>query len=133
MLALGQHADDFAESFLMSAFHNGRLRTMKAHYLNGAGDVRIIRPFVYVRERQTREFAEKNGLPVITENCPACFEGPKERYRIKSLIAQQEHLHKELIPKLLSAMKPIMIDSSFEAISGKKGPVPLGSKEDDDE
>lgn len=34
VLALGQHLDDFAESFVMSAFHNGRLGTMKAHYLN---------------------------------------------------------------------------------------------------
>ncbi len=32
VLALGQHLDDLAESFLMSTFHNGRLRTMKAHY-----------------------------------------------------------------------------------------------------
>ena len=30
MLALGQHLDDLAESFVMSAFNNGRLRTMKA-------------------------------------------------------------------------------------------------------
>jgi hypothetical protein len=29
VLALAQHADDLAESFLMSAMHNGRLRTMK--------------------------------------------------------------------------------------------------------
>lgn len=33
VLALGQHLDDLAESFLMSAFHNGKLRTMKANYL----------------------------------------------------------------------------------------------------
>lgn len=31
-LAMGQHLDDLAESFLMSAFHNGFLRTMKANY-----------------------------------------------------------------------------------------------------
>lgn len=61
VLALGQHMDDLAESFVMSAFHNGRLRTMKANYTNKAGDVRIIRPFVYVRERMTREFAEVAG------------------------------------------------------------------------
>ena len=29
VLALGQHLDDISESFLMSIFHNGRLRTMK--------------------------------------------------------------------------------------------------------
>ena len=32
VLALGQHLDDLAESFLMSVFHNGLLRTMKAAY-----------------------------------------------------------------------------------------------------
>lgn len=32
VLAFGQHLDDLAESFVMSIFHNGRLRTMKAHY-----------------------------------------------------------------------------------------------------
>ena len=29
VLALAQHLDDLAESFLMSAFHNGKLQTMK--------------------------------------------------------------------------------------------------------
>ena len=36
----------------MSAFHGGSLRTMKARYVNDAGDARLIRPFIYVRERQ---------------------------------------------------------------------------------
>ena len=29
---------------------------------------------------------------VINENCPACFEGPKERHRVKKLLAQEENL-----------------------------------------
>lgn len=41
------------------------------------GDLRIIRPFVYVREKDLRAFAEQNHLPIIAENCPACFEAPK--------------------------------------------------------
>ena len=40
MLALGQHLDDLAESFFMSVFHNGRLRTMKAAYTNKEKDLR---------------------------------------------------------------------------------------------
>ena len=70
VLALAQHADDLAESFLMSAMHNGRLRTMKvpellhprwcacvdvlliampsqANYTSDRG-VRVIRPLMYV-------------------------------------------------------------------------------------
>ena len=41
------------------------------------GDLRVIRPLVYVREKQLRHFAELRRLPVIPENCPACFEVPK--------------------------------------------------------
>ena len=32
VLAFGQHLDDLAETFFMSAFHNGNLYTMKANY-----------------------------------------------------------------------------------------------------
>lgn len=32
VLAVGQHLDDVCESFLMSLFHVGKLKTMKAHY-----------------------------------------------------------------------------------------------------
>lgn len=45
-IALGQHLDDACESFLMSAFRNGLLRTMKANYLIEAGDLRVIRPLM---------------------------------------------------------------------------------------
>ena len=41
------------------------------------GDLRVVRPFVFVRENHLRQFADKAKLPVITENCPACFEAPK--------------------------------------------------------
>ena len=78
---LAQHLDDLAESFLMSVFHNGVLRTMKACYLNREKDIRVIRPFVYIREKQLREFAKTMNLPIIDENCPACFEG----YSLKCL------------------------------------------------
>ena len=65
VLALGQHLDDLAESFFMSVFHNGRLRTMKAAYKNKEGDLKIIRPLVYAREKSLRSFAEGSKLPII--------------------------------------------------------------------
>jgi tRNA(Ile)-lysidine synthase TilS/MesJ len=50
---------------------------MKANYQIEAGDVRVIRPFIYVRETTTRDFSQQSKLPIINENCPACFEQPK--------------------------------------------------------
>lgn len=108
VLALGQHLDDLTESFVMSVFHNGRLRTMKANYLVREGDLRVTRPLVYVREKNLRKFAEEKRLPVIAENCPACFEAPKERHRVKQLLAAQEILFPKLYHSLKSAMHPLM-------------------------
>lgn len=108
VLALAQHLDDLAESFLMSAFHGGQLRTMKAHYENDAGDVRIIRPLVYVRERQTAAFAKEAGLPVIPDSCPACFDMPTQRQHMKELLASEEASNKGLFKSLLTTLKPMM-------------------------
>lgn len=81
---------------------------MKANYTVLEGDLRVIRPLVYVREKELRRFAEKVKLPVIAENCPACFEAPKERHRTKQLLAAQEILFPDLYHSLLTAMKPLM-------------------------
>ena len=108
VIALAQHLDDLAESFLLSAFHGGRLRTMKAHYVNDDGDLRIIRPLVYVRERQTRDFACNNGLPVIADSCPACFRRPTQRQHMKTLLAGEEAENSLLFKSLLSTLRPLM-------------------------
>ncbi len=108
VLVLGQHLDDLAESFLMSAFRGGRLKTMKAHYLNDAGDIRVIRPLVYARERQTAAFATEAGLPVVPDSCPACFSMPTEREHTKGLLAAEEARNPGLFKSLLSAMRPLM-------------------------
>ena len=110
VLALGQHLDDLAESFLLSAFHGGRLQTMKAHYLNDDADIRIIRPFVYARERQLGEFARNAALPVIEDNCPACFAKPTQRHQMKQLLAAQEADYPNTFKSLLSALKPLMAE-----------------------
>ena len=117
VLVLAQHLDDLAESFLMSAFHGGSLRTMKANYLNDAGDLRVIRPFVYVRERQLRDFAVTAQLPVIADNCPACFRMPSQRQHMKELLAREEDLHPRLFANLLHAMRPLMDSGEPMAVS----------------
>jgi tRNA 2-thiocytidine biosynthesis protein TtcA len=108
VLALAQHLDDLAESFLMSAFHLGKIKTMKAHYTNDDGDLRIIRPLVYMRERQSRDFAVESELPVIADSCPACFSMPTQREHMKQLLHQEELQNKNLFKTLLSTLKPIM-------------------------
>ena len=108
VLALAQHLDDLAESFLMSAFHGGRLKTMKAHYVVNGGDLRVIRPLVYVRESQTAAFSKDSMLPVIFENCPACFAVPTQREHMKQLLAREEELNPHLLKSIRTAILPLM-------------------------
>lgn len=114
VLALAQHLDDLAESFLMSAFHQGKLDTMKAHYTNDAGDVRVIRPLAYVRETKTAAFAASANLPIVPDSCPACFSTPTQRAHMKGLLAREERNHPHLFANLLHAMRPLMTDA-FES------------------
>ena len=108
VIALAQHLDDLAESFLMSAFHGGQLKTRKDKYTIQDGNLRLIRPLIYVREHQTRAYAEQEGLPIIVENCPACFDMPTQREHMKQLLASEEKLNDNLFGSLLTAMKPLL-------------------------
>lgn len=108
VLALGQHLDDLCESLMMSMFHNGRIQTMKAHYLNDSKDLRVIRPMTYVRERQLADFAKSRGLPVIADSCPACFSMPTEREYFKQWLLTEEKRIPSLYKNLLSAMGPML-------------------------
>ena len=125
VLALGQHLDDLAESFIMSAFNNGRLRTMKAHYQIEAGDTRVIRPFAYVREHMTREYAQLTTMPVIADNCPGCFNAPTERAHIKQLLAAEEERTPSVFSNMLKTIRPLMendvdMENTADAVSKRQ-------------
>ena len=49
-----------------------------------------------------------DNIFLLSENCPACFEAPKERQRIKQLLAQQELLFPRLYWNLKTALFPVM-------------------------
>ena len=107
-LVLAQHLDDCAESFLMSVMHNGFLRTMKANYEINAGDLSVIRPMVYCRESLMTEFAKQAKLPIVNENCPACFEEPKERARVKKLLSREELNYPNFYDNIKRSLLPLM-------------------------
>jgi tRNA 2-thiocytidine biosynthesis protein TtcA len=63
---------------------------------------------VYARERQTSDFAKSANLPVVHDNCPACFSKPQQRQSLKLMLADQEKSHPKLFASLLTAMRPLM-------------------------
>ena len=86
---------------------------MKANYTNQDGDIRIIRPMIYVRERQTTEFSKEVSLPVIPDSCPACYAMPTEREHMKQLLAKEESHNSHLFNSLKTSLSPLYsVDSA---------------------
>merc|ERR1712100_64324 len=51
-------------------------------------------------------------MPIINENCPACFEEPKERARIKKMLSREETLFPNFYDNIKRSLIPLMHDDS---------------------
>lgn len=108
-LALGHHLDDFVETLLLNQFFVGSLKAMAASMLADNGETTVIRPLVYVEEREIISFSQAQGYPVVCCRCPVCGVADLQRKRMKELLAslEQENPHvKRSMLKALSNVQP---------------------------
>jgi len=108
-LALGHHLDDFVETLLLNQFFVGSLKAMSASMLADNGETTVIRPLVYVEERDIITFSRAEGYPVVCCRCPVCGSADLQRKRMKELLAtlEQENPHvKRSMLKALSNVQP---------------------------
>lgn len=84
------------------------------------------------------DFSKSAGLPVINENCPACFEEPKERARVKKLLSREElnypnfydNIRRSLIPLMHGDLEPILHGYTDDVVSkARKRLVPQRAKQ----
>lgn len=115
-LAIAHHLDDAVESFFMNFTYNGALRTLAPKYVAKNGLV-LIRPLIFVRERQLRDNATRNNLCVIgDEACPAMrfdVKMPHARFETKQLLASLEKANPKLFISLKAAFENIHSDTFF--------------------
>lgn len=84
-LALGHHADDLIETFLLSLFYEGRLSTFAPKAFMSRSGVTVIRPLIYTDEADVSALARDMKLPVVYNPCPA--DKHTQRQYVKDLIA----------------------------------------------
>jgi tRNA(Ile)-lysidine synthase TilS/MesJ len=102
-LALGHHYDDVVETFMLNLFHEGRLGAFLPVTYLSRKDLTMIRPMIYVQEKDVRYFMGKNNLPVINNPCPE--DGHTEREKIKQLISTLDKENKGLKHRLFTAVE----------------------------
>jgi tRNA 2-thiocytidine biosynthesis protein TtcA len=69
-LAFGHHADDALHTTLLNLFYSGRLETMAPSVDFFDGRITVIRPLIYLEERQLDQLARTLAFPRNEMTCP---------------------------------------------------------------
>ena len=107
-VALGHHFDDVVETFMLNLFFEGRIGTFSPVTYLSRMDITVIRPLIYMPEKDVRYFAGKVELPVVKSPCPA--DGNTEREEMKQLLARLERENKGLRYRIFGAIQRGEID-----------------------
>jgi tRNA(Ile)-lysidine synthase TilS/MesJ len=112
-VALGHHFDDAVDTFMLNLFFEGRIGCFQPVTYLSRQDLYVIRPMVYMPEKDIRYFAASAELPVVQSRCPADSE--TERESMKQLLADLEYNNKGLRHRIFGAMQKAGLDGYIEA------------------
>ncbi|QCT71225.1 tRNA lysidine(34) synthetase [Eubacterium maltosivorans] len=102
-IALGHHADDAIETFFLSLFYEGRVNTFSPVTYLDRKDITLIRPLIFVKEKDIVYNPEVKALPVIKSTCPA--DGHTKREDMKDMMKELRKTIPELDDRILKAIQ----------------------------
>lgn len=117
-VALGHHFDDVVETFMLNLFFEGRLGCFSpVTYLSRVG-IKLIRPMLYLPEKDVKGFCNHNPLPIIPSPCPA--DKNTQREEMKTLLRTLEAQNRGLKYRIFGAICRGELDG-FRQISRMDG------------
>ncbi|MBK5244833.1 MAG: tRNA 2-thiocytidine biosynthesis protein TtcA [Eubacteriaceae bacterium] len=102
-VALGHHADDAIETFFLSLFYEGRISTFAPVTTLDRKNITVIRPLIFVKERDIINDPEMKNLPVIQSTCPA--NGFTKREDMKNMIKELRKTMPDMDDRVLGAIQ----------------------------
>lgn len=136
-IALGHHADDIINTFLLNMFYVGQLKAMPPILRSDDGRNTVIRPLAYCHESDIQTYADEKKFPIIP--CNLCGSQPnlkraKMKQLIKELSKEIPHIRNSMLTALTNVTASHLLDAelydfeNFEPMV-KKIPAGYGSVE----
>src|SRR6266542_2657853 len=138
-IALGHHRDDLLATFFLNLFFGAKLKTMPPKLVSDDGRHIVIRPLVYVRERDLARYAEAMAFPIIP--CNLCgSQEHLQRKHVAAMLHEWEKQHPGRVETIFNALGNVvtthLLDRTlrdFAAIHATGAPVPDGDRACDDD
>lgn len=102
-VALAHNRDDVIETLLLSTLYEGRIHTFSPVTYLDRKKLYLIRPLIYVEEKDVKGFVKTNGLTIVKNPCPA--NGRTKRQEIKELLTEMGRENHEIKSNIFGAIK----------------------------
>lgn len=102
-IALGHHRDDILATFFLNMFFGGRLKAMSPKLVSDDGNNIVIRPLIYLKEKDIARYSRVKKFPIIPYN----------------LCGSQENMQRKTVSKMLDDWErenPKRLESMFRAL-----------------
>ena len=118
VIALGHHFDDAVETLLMNLFIEGNLGCFSPVTYLDRMDVTMIRPLLYAKEKEIKQFVTAAGIVCSPKYCPA--DGNTKREEWKQFLIDAERKDPGVKERLFGAMERAELDGFFVHKRGRK-------------
>jgi len=102
-VALGHHLDDVIETFFMSLFYTGQMRTFQPSTFLDRTGITVIRPMVFLTGSTVSTLVKKENIPFFKNPCPV--DGKTKREEAREIIAYMSGFYPRLRENFLNGIK----------------------------
>ncbi len=102
-VALGHHKDDVIETFFLSLIHESRLNTFQPVTYLSRRDIEVIRPMIFIPEKDIRNAVRRLSVPVLFNPCPE--DGKTERESMKQFLYDLEGRYRGVKDRVFGAIE----------------------------